>query len=220
MGLSFAYYSLERIELGLYGLLVKLQPIFVIMLAYLFLSEKISTKKIPIILAALLSSFFLAYDVEQGIELNWDKLSGIIAALLTAFCLSVSTISGKALITKNLTPNQTTIIRFFLGAVFLIPALFIEPLIKTINIDLKTIFWLFLGILCNAYAFILYYKGLKDLEAVEATIIELIMPILSVILGCLFLGESLSILQIAASIALMLCIVQLQRPDKISSTYS
>lgn len=208
LGLSFAYFSLERIDLSLYGLLIKLQPVFVILLAYFFLNEKLSIKKIPWIIMAIISSFLLSYS--EDLIFSNDKLLGIAAAILTALSLSISTITGKALITKGLTPDQTTIIRFFLGGILLTPALLLEPLVKTEAIPLTIIALLGFGILCNVFAFILYYKGLKNLEAVKATILELIMPVLTVFFGFAFLGETLTGLQILASMLLLCCILKLE----------
>lgn len=208
IGISLSYYSIERIDLSLYGLLVKIQPIFVIILAYIFLKEKIVLNKIPYMACAILSSFLISYN--DGIDLTEVKLIGIIAAILTALSFSISTITGKALMQKDITPDQTTIIRFFLGAFLLTPALFFEPLIKTEFLNLQTTLWLFLGIICSASAFILYYKSLKHLGAIKATILELLMPIFTVSMGVIFLNETLSILQVAASILLVLSIVKLE----------
>jgi drug/metabolite transporter (DMT)-like permease len=105
LGLSFAYYSLERIDLSLYGLLVKLQPIFVILLACIFLKEKIAANKIPLIIIAIISSFLISYNSE--LNFKTAQILGMIAAILTALTISISTITGKALIQKNLSsrPN-------------------------------------------------------------------------------------------------------------------
>jgi drug/metabolite transporter (DMT)-like permease len=89
----------------------------------------------------------------------------------------------------------------------------IEPLVKTEHLDFKTIFYLGAGIICNAIAFIVYYKGLKYTNAIKATILELIMPVFTVVFGYIFLGETLSALQVAASILLLLSIVNLELKD-------
>ncbi len=211
IGISLCYYSIERIDLSLNGLLVKVQPIFVIIIAYYFLKEKITVKKVPYIFLAILSSFLISYN--DGLDINYLKITGIIAAILTALSFSISTTTGKALITKDIAPDQITIIRFFLGAIFLTPMLFVEPLIKTQKMELTTYLWLFSGILSSSAAFILYYKSLKYLDAIRVTIIELLMPIFTVTMGILFLNETLSSIQIAASFLLLLSIVKLELYD-------
>ncbi len=206
-GMSLAYLSLELIDLSLYGLLIKLQIVFVIMIARFFLNEKINKTTIPYIVIAFCSAIILSMKEITSFD-NAD-ITGVIAAILTALCLSISTTSGKYLISKGVDPNQTTIIRFALGAILTVPILPFFNLIDYSSLNMEVIFWLSIGILTNICGFTLYYQGLKNIEVITASLIELTMPIFTALLGILFLSESLTILEFLASVVLLYSIYKL-----------
>ncbi len=206
-GMSLAYLALEFIDLSLYGLLIKLQLVFVILIAKFFLNEKIKKETIPYILIAFVSAITLS--AKEITSFNNTELIGVVASVLTAFCLSISTTSGKYLISKGIDPNQTTMIRFALGALLLTPVLPFFNLIDYSALSFNVVFWLAIGVITNTLGFTLYYRGLKNLEVITTSLIELIMPIFTTLLGILFLSETLSIQEVIASLVLLSCIYKL-----------
>jgi len=212
IGMSLAYYSLELIDLSLYGLLIKLQPIFVIIIAGFFLNEKIKIKTLPYALVAIISCALLS--LKEISNINNIEFYGVIAAVLTALSLSISSTSGKLLISNGVKPNQATSIRFALGALLTIPILPFLDLIDYANLDLKVVFWLLVGVLTNTCGFTLYYKGLKNIKITTASFIELLMPIFTAVLGILFLGESLTLLELIASSILLFTIYKINKIAK------
>ena len=216
--MSLAYLSIELIDLSLYGLLIKLQIVFVIIIARFFLNEKINKATIPYIIVAFCSAVILS--MKEITSFNNTNIIGVLAAILTAFCLSISTTSGKYLISKGISPNQTTIIRFALGAILTLPVLPFLNLVDYSSLNIEILFWLSIGILTNICGFTLYYQGLKNIEVITASLIELTMPIFTAILGILFLFESLTILELLASAVLLYSVYKLtilrKKPSSLS----
>ena len=205
--LSLACISVELIDLSLYGLLIKLQLVFVIIIARLFLNERINKTTIPYMIVAIISAIILS--IKEITSFNNSELIGVITAVLTAFFISISTVSGKYLVSKKIEPNQITTIRFALGAILIIPILPFINLIDYSNLDTKVLFWLFIGIITNAIAFIIYYRALKNIEVITASLIELTLPIFTALLGILFLSETLTLLETLASAILLYSVYKL-----------
>jgi drug/metabolite transporter (DMT)-like permease len=61
-----------------------------------------------------------------------------------------------------------------------------------------------LALICTAVAYLIYFRLIRDIGAIPASTVTLIIPIFSMIWGTLFLGESITIVKILAC-AIILC---------------
>lgn len=67
-----------------------------------------------------------------------------------------------------------------------------------------------LGVVCTAFAFILYYRLIADLGPVRATTVTLLIPVFGIVWGVIFLGEPLTAGRVAgAGTVLMGCALAL-----------
>ena len=61
-----------------------------------------------------------------------------------------------------------------------------------------------LGVVCTAFAFILYYRLIADLGPVRATTVTLLIPVFGIVWGVIFLGEPLTAGRVAGAATVLL----------------
>lgn len=197
-------------------LLQKLQPIMVVMIAYLFLAERPARKFYGWGSLSLLAGIVLSFP-----DLNFNFLSsdvdlhsiGIQYAFGAAFVWAGSTVAGKILL-KRTAPPLATFWRFFfgLGAVL---AIFLssnheDPSFSLVLQHPETALYLiYLSLVPGLAAMLVYYTGLAKTPASVTTFIELLYPIGAVILNTIFLHTPLEPVQTVAGAVLIFAVTML-----------
>lgn len=195
-------------------LLQKLQPVMVVIFAFLFLGERPQKSFYLGGSIALLAGIALSFP-----ELDFHFLShgldmrslGLYLTLLAAIIWSVSTVSGKFLLQKT-HPIVATFWRFFFGLIAItfimmtpyVPAI---PSWKVLMTSQSMLFYLlYLSLIPGLLAMMAYYAGLAKTPATITTFIELLYPIGAVILNTLFLHTPLTTTQSIAGVTLLLAV--------------
>lgn len=195
-------------------LLQKLQPLMVVLIAYLFLGERPKTKFYFWGLIALGAAIVLSFP-----DLNFDFLSGGIEiqskgfqlAFGAAFLWAASTVSGKILL-KRTKPTIAAFWRFFFGLIALSIYVGIshglpEPQLFQSNEALFTL--AYLSLIPGLLALLVYYVGLSRTPASVTTFIELVFPIGAVILNTIFLHTPLAPVQTVAGLILVAAVAMI-----------
>jgi drug/metabolite transporter (DMT)-like permease len=199
-GSTLMLVGLDRLDLGVATLLEKLQPLFTIGMAALFLKERLPAKLIPYCLLALASSYFISTAHPWAFAYSTADLVGIAAIVGAAFLWGISSVLGRFLALENIPSAELVFLRFAITAVATLPiVLFSYDASLRLNFNTET--WLFIlaaGIGGTGYGYVLYYKGLKHVDAPTAGFVELITPVVALLLGIIFLSEHLSPSQWAA----------------------
>lgn len=197
-------------------LLQKLQPIIVILLAYLFLGERMGKRFWPWALLALASAYVLSFPsfiprLYEGETLN-PNVIGVSFALLAAALWGASTVCGRRAL-RRLDVVTLTGLRFVIAFVFLfVWTASTGELASIVTLTLRD--WILLAIVACAsgsVSLLLYYRGLKSTKASVATLAELGFPLASVLINFLFLDAALLPAQIIAMIFLLLSVLMLSR---------
>lgn len=194
------------------ALLQKLQPIFAILLAVIFLKEKLSAKfwlfAIPAILGAYLVSFGLM-SPQAILSSGALNLKGALLAVGAAVLWAGGTVVGRSLM-GNLPLNLVNGLRFVFGLFFL--ALFVA-FTSAFQFDQMTpLFWrniFIIAMLTGFFALLLYYYGLKGTKASVATLMELGYPLALTAVNWKFLGITLNSGQIAGALILLVSVTLL-----------
>ncbi len=166
-------------------------PIFVAILAHLFLKERLTLK---IVLAILLSTaglwIMLNMSVREmlGFIRAHDKNTiGIIAGLISGIAYAFIVITFRVF-SQNYHPIILTISQNAIIALILLP--FSVP-------DRQVIYGLWavitMGIVHSTIAPILYFKGIKTVTANKAAILGYLEPVCAILLGFVFLDEIVSL---------------------------
>jgi drug/metabolite transporter (DMT)-like permease len=189
------------------ALLQKFQPIFAIILAAIFLKEKIRPKFWLLAVPALIGAYLVTFGYITPSAL-WNSaggasIKGPVLAVLAALLWAGGTVVGRSLL-KDLNFQFVTGMRFVLGLLFL---LVYVPVWEQMQFGLMTpLFWrntLIIALLTGFFALLLYYYGLRNTKASVATLMELGYPLALTLINWKFLGIALSGWQIFGALLLL-----------------
>ncbi len=216
MAITKALFYVNFVNLSIVVLIQKLQPVFAIFLASIFLREK--PKKVFYGWAAL--AIIGAYIMTFGLSLpeispeNKTLFASLFALLATLGFSSSTVLSKRAL--RNIEFRHATYLRFLMTALVMsVILLFTGDYSGFSAIDSSQ--WqifLAIAILTGGPGIFLYYYGLKHIRASVATIAELAFPLTAVILEFLVHDKILSLVQWGGVAILFYAILRVTRLEK------
>lgn len=186
-------------------LLQKLQPLFAISTAAIFLKEKITKEYLKWAGLALLSAYFVTFKngyVDFKTDINY--ITAAMFALGAAFAWgSSTTISKMALLKKSNT--YVTGLRFIITSIFAFMAIFVLRADSALFSPTPSQYFRFalIAVSTGMIAVLIYYKGLKKTEVKVSTILELTFPFLAIVIDAVLYKSFLSSTQILAASVLM-----------------
>lgn len=187
-----ALLAVQFIPFSVVFLLQKLQPIFAVGSAKLFLQESFSKRYVFFATLALCAAYFVTFP--NG-RVSWDVPGSAIAALYAlgaAFGWGVSTTFSKKIVAV-LPSQQATGLRFL--ATTLLAGIVLLATGKIDSTPLPTIDqWMrfvFIAVSTGMGALLVYYHGLKKTPVRVATIMELLFPLLAVCIDAVVYKASL-----------------------------
>lgn len=192
-------------------LLQKLQPIFAISSAIIFLKEPIKKSYLPWALLAFAAAYFVTFP---GGVVNFGTGSGTATAALfalgAAFAWGTSTTFSKMALTKY-DSNTVTGLRFIFTTILAIPfIIFLGAMPQLFAPDFSQFLKFgFIALSTGMVALLIYYKGLKQTPVRVATILELVFPVLTIIIDAVLYKTFLAPTQLLAAAVLMFSIWRL-----------
>ena len=171
-------------------------PVWAGLLGILVLGERPSRRWLSATSLAVLGCVLL---VTAGSDINVD-VGGIGLALGGGLSYAVYAVSSKTVLDAHL-PDAATAVIFTLGAVFLLPWLFITDLTWLAQPGGLALA-LHLGLLATAVAYALFARGLRLVPVATAVTLSLAEPLTAGLLGVFLLGEQLTILALLGIVLL------------------
>jgi drug/metabolite transporter (DMT)-like permease len=203
-------------HLSVVVLLQKLQPIFAIILAGIFLKEKIKKNFIFWAILAIIASYSLTFGFHlPNMEKDANLIQAALWALVAAFSFGTSTVLSKKAL--NRFPYYTTnFYRFgFTALLMFFYVLFIGKLGEFANVTkINWIFFVIIALTTGSGAIFLYYFGLNKVKAMVSTICELFFPISAIFFDYFINGHSLSVVQWLSAIIMITAIVEISYKRK------
>ncbi|MFA5999687.1 MAG: DMT family transporter [Candidatus Paceibacterota bacterium] len=202
------------ITISVVFLLQKLQPIFAITTARIFLKEKLDARYIKWALLAIISAYFVTF--KNGI-VNLETGEGTIIAALyalgAAFAWGSSTTFSKMLLGR-VEAKVSTFYRFLFTIIIALPFVFLYGKAgASFAMPTFTQFsWLALiAVSTGMVALLIYYKGLSKTPVHISTILELTFPFIAIILDMVVNNTVLSATQWLASFILVFAIYKISK---------
>jgi len=194
-------------------LLQKLQPVFAIALATLYLKEKLRKNYLLWASIAIISGYFLTFGFHlPDFQAGDNTVYAASLALLAAFSFGSSTVFSKKILQKY-SFHTATFYRY--GFTTLILFLYILVFSKfgefTKTTSLNWIIFLIIAFTTGSGAIFLFYYGLTKIRAILATICELFFPISAIFFDYFINDNKLSPVQWLAAIIMIGAIVNLNR---------
>jgi len=194
-------------------LIQKLQPIFAITAAAIFLKERITKSYIKWAVLALIAAYFVTF--KNGI-INFSTGSGTIIAALyalgAAFAWGSSTALSKLALQKR-PSNYVTGIRFLFTSILALGMVFIMGQSKSLTAPTFSQYGRFLLIALSTgmFSVAIYYRGLKNVQANVSTILELVYPLLAVVIDGVLYKSFLAPSQYLAGVVLLFAIYKISK---------
>ncbi|MFC7479803.1 DMT family transporter [Luedemannella flava] len=121
-------------------------------------------------------------------------LAGCGIALFGAACAALgSNLASRHL--KAVGSWEQTIGAFFFGGAFMLPMLVVVP-VPDRPAPLDYGYLALLAILCSSLAYVLYFRLVAEAGATIAISVEFVVTVIAVLVGALWLGEHLSVVQL------------------------
>jgi len=207
--------KVHYITISVVFLLQKLQPIFAITTARIFLKEKLDQRYIKWALLAILAAYFVTFpNGRVNFTTGEGTILAAIYALGAAFAWGSSTTFSKMLLGK-IDFKVSTFYRFLVTLVVALPfvLLFGRSSLGGLAIPTGTQFVLLLliAISTGMVALLIYYKGLAKTPVHISTILELTFPFIAILLDMIVNHTVLSFSQWIAALVLVYSIYQIAK---------
>ena len=202
------------------GMVTSMMPLMVAIGAWLILKESLTLKTWVGFAVCVLGALWLSFASEASIHAP-NPLLGNFLEFVAMICASGYALSLKKL-THRYAPVFLTFVQAFSGAIFFFPALFLPGIQLPVQVEPVPIFAiLYLGSAVTLGAYGFYNYGVSKIPASQATAFVNLIPVFSLILSGLILGERFSPVQYMASFLVFAGVMLSQdyrggRPDKSS----
>jgi len=186
---SFSYLNIEAGSgtLLLFGVVQ-----IVMLLSALFFKEKITIQKISGLIIAFIGLVYLLYPSES-MQVSYFHASLMV---VSGIAWAIYSVIGKS--SKDALFN--TMDNFIKASIFVIVFYFLfffDDIILSVN---GVLLAFISGSLTSAIGYVLWYKVLPQIQIITASILQLFVPIISIVISVIFLDELLSLNLIVATL--------------------
>ena len=165
-------------------------PVFAGLLSWLVLRER---PRLSWVVATAVCVVGLALLVGSGASRPGVDPLGLLLALASGLGYAVYTVGAKHLMNSGQRSDEVMTSAFALGGLLLLPVLLTQPLgWVTEPGGWALVLWL--GLATTTLAYVLFGRGLRELQAGPVTTLVLAEPVVATFLGVVVLGERLGLL--------------------------
>ena len=211
MAMVHALFLVNFEKLTIVILLQKLQPIFAIALAMIFLRERMRRYYFFWASLAIVAGYFLTFgNALPNFRTGDNTLQAALFSLLAAFSFGSSTVLSKKILGKY-SFHTANFYRYGFTTVIMLVFVLATGLFSQIHAVTPANWTIFLIIAftTGSGAIFLYYFGLRKVRAVIATICELFFPVTAIILDYIINDQRLSWIQWLSAFIMLFSIINL-----------
>ena len=168
------------------SVLICTNPLFAMLIAHAFTSEKMDTKKWIAFGLGIVAIFFMVrpWDIQEG-----NTVKGMLIMMFAAITFGAYSVMGKRSIARIGTFTQTSI-SFIAGSLILlvITALMRRPVLSGVGENLAVV--IYCGIIVTGLGYLLYFIAIKNSDATTGSITFFIKPAIAPVFAILILHET------------------------------
>ncbi|WFA10052.1 DMT family transporter [Tissierella sp. Yu-01] len=201
------FLTIQETTLSVASILLYTAPYFVVILSAIFFKEKITFQKI----VALLVAFLGCVLVTEIIGGQTVKLTGIglLTGIGSGLGYALYSIFGSIALKKYHTMTVTAY-TFIVASLGILPFSYLGDMSNIfINNNVVRLNVFLIGIVSTLIAFLLYTKGLQNMEAGKASVIAFVEPMVATIAGIVIFNEKLNLQNILGIALIFISIVLL-----------
>ena len=201
------------------SLCANLSPIFTVLIAWIFTSEKMTPHKIIGMLLGF-GGILIAIlgNGSKDIYMDSSNILGDLLAVASGICWAAYTVGGVK-VTKRYGAMVSTALVIIIGAVMLWALIILTGRPMHWNMPLNI--WLayaYLGVIANGVSYLCWYNALKYLNAGELGAFGYISVMLTVIFSCIFLEEQIGLYFLIALGCVMSGVYMMMEKQKSTRT--
>ena len=190
-GIPFLLYAFAALHIpASYSVILNsTSPMFGVIFSAIWLSEKLTLKKVFGIILGVIGVSFVAKVGTVATDVFF--FLSIAACLTAAICYALAGVYIKRFV-KTAKPMGIAGASQLLAGLVLLPFVFFSPLRG--EITTSVIFnVLGLALVCSAIAYLIYYKLMADVGPTKALTVTFLMPAFGMLWGYIFLSEAITI---------------------------
>lgn len=195
----------KTVPSGIASVMNSMTPVFTVIFAVIFLKESLPPRRIFGIILGFVGIILLTHISSVGF--SEERILPYFAIVLAAVCYGGSAIFAK----KFLNEVDVFAITFYNLAVaavitFAAAMLFEKPFDPAMSLGIYGA-WVYLAFFSSFIGFTLYYSVLKDSGPVTASTVTYLVPMFALLIGLLFLEETLTGYDIAGMVCILAGVV-------------
>ena len=216
----FFFTGLQHINAGRASLIIACTPLVITLFAAIFLHEHLTLLRAGGVLLSLIGAIMVISNGHPGSLLTGGFGSGEQAMIGCVLSWSAYSLIGRSVL-STLSPLTAVCYSSIIGTVLLaIPAIsggLLGRLSMVSSLDWASL--AYLGIFGTALGFSLYYLAIKKIGATRAGIFINLVPLFSILLSWLILGESVKLIVLAGGFLVLtgVTLTNYRKSDKLSS---
>lgn len=197
IGLS---YATPRIGTAMSAILVATIPLFSMIIGRVWGLEKITPQGLAGLLLGVVGIVMLVGFPAQAV--TDDFIHGCIASVFGCLCAAFGS-NYASLRLRGQDPWTVTGGAFLAGGVLTLPLLLVVP-VPTVPHPSDWLFLAISGAVMSATTYVLYFGLVARIGATRTISVEFVVTLVAVLIGALFLGEALSMLQVIGGLVILL----------------
>jgi len=202
----FEGYALENTSAQQAGIVLALLPLLVSVGAWLWLGERLSRQALSGFIIAIAGAIWLSLAGEAT-ESAPNPLLGNLLELCAVLCATSYILALKHL-TQRYSPWFLTALQSFAGTLFFAPILALPQVALPQTLEIEGLLAIvYLGLIVNIGAYGLYNLSVSKVSASQSSAFINLIPVMTLVLAWLILGEQLNSEQLLASVLVMAGIV-------------
>ncbi len=183
------FYALTRVPVLNAVLIAHMQPIFVVLIGFLFLKEDKLTKFDYIgIVTMIIAGVLVTTQTLENLAAVRLGTTGDVYVLLATVAWATTTIVVRKYL-RDLDAGIVTFYRYLVAS-----AVFVVYLSLRSSLVLSSIYQVLVGVIVGVGT-IFYYEGLRRIKAAQVCALELATPFFAALLGFCILGERVTVMQ-------------------------
>jgi drug/metabolite transporter (DMT)-like permease len=209
-------YGEQYISPAAASLIIATIPVQIVILAIIFLKEKITLLKTLGVIIAMSGVVVISIWGKAESSLKVEYIFGAIAVLIAALMGALYTVSGKKLLDRY-TGLSLTIYAMLLGSIGLIPFLNYSIIEQVSNMSINTWFAvIFLGVFSTIVGYVIWYVALENRTASEISIFLYAIPVFSTIFSYILFRDEITLMFVFGGILVItgLAIVNIRNNKK------
>lgn len=204
----FTFIGLNYTSAANSGLITSAAPVLVVIIAMVFLKEKMTTLKMLGTLLVVTGLFIINYYSYISNGTTYNTMKGNVLIFAAVICEAIFSVLSKVKCMKMSPIFRTTMLVIYAFIMLLPFAIYDAINFEWNTLNGKTLACvLYYGIFVSYLSYVFWFRGIEKIQASNAAVFTSIVPMSSVLLSAIILRETLSWMHIISLVIIMIGIM-------------